>query len=221
MYIMQLGSTRIEFLCIFNNKCKFTKNYFNLCDVLRNETSFLHAFEKMEGIADSALEYAQKFGQKRYVEISTMYRIVKSYFNPKKKPFKIPITIVLQIILSFLYFISPIDLIPDIFPFIGFIDDFFVIGFVYVSISQFVDMFLRHEKLEKDIEELSIQNDKYKERLERSERDYLCCVCLEETIQVLLRPCSHANLCSKCVSLLTDCPICRTKIKGHKLFYLN
>jgi uncharacterized membrane protein YkvA (DUF1232 family) len=45
---------------------------------------------------------------------------------------------------SLAYFISPIDLIPDLTPFLGFTDDLGVLGMGLVAIAAYVDKDVRH-----------------------------------------------------------------------------
>ena len=53
---------------------------------------------------------------------------------------------VLLIVAAIIYFISPIDLLPDILPITGFTDDFGVLLWVYNSVSGEIDKFLNWEK---------------------------------------------------------------------------
>merc|ERR1719491_805298 len=48
----------------------------------------------------------------------------------------------------------------------------------------------------------------------RTQDNHLCVICIERDKNILLLPCKHLCLCSKCfhVNNLTECPMCRTKI---------
>ncbi len=50
------------------------------------------------------------------------------------------------IVAAILYFITPIDLIPDFIPITGLVDDFTVMVWVYNKIQQEVDKFILWEK---------------------------------------------------------------------------
>lgn len=58
---------------------------------------------------------------------------------------------VVIILAGMIYFLSPVDLIPDILPIIGFADDIALISFIYNSVSQELekfDMWLLHRNIE-------------------------------------------------------------------------
>jgi uncharacterized membrane protein YkvA (DUF1232 family) len=71
-------------------------------------------------------------------------RLVKAYTTGKYR--EIPWKTVLIILAAIIYFINPIDFIPDVVPVLGFSDDFGVLLWVYNSISGEVDKFLTWEK---------------------------------------------------------------------------
>ncbi len=50
-----------------------------------------------------------------------------------------------SIIAAIVYFVSPIDLIPDFIPIVGYIDDVFIIGLVIRSVKADLDRFLLWE----------------------------------------------------------------------------
>ena len=50
----------------------------------------------------------------------------------------------------------------------------------------------------------------------------LCCICLDHTANILLRPCNHLAICEKCISLCKKkCPICRVELEGKEKIFLN
>lgn len=61
------------------------------------------------------------------VMIPTLVQMVKSYV--KKEYTSIPVSSIIAIISALLYWLAPIDVIPDTIPGIGYIDDTSVIGF--------------------------------------------------------------------------------------------
>ena len=61
------------------------------------------------------------------VMIPTLVQMVKSYV--KKEYTNIPVSSIIAIISALLYWLAPIDVIPDTIPGIGYLDDTSVIGF--------------------------------------------------------------------------------------------
>ncbi|GBG71694.1 hypothetical protein CBR_g9107 [Chara braunii] len=50
---------------------------------------------------------------------------------------------------------------------------------------------------------------------------WLCRVCLDSEVRVVLKPCRHACLCEECSNQLVACPICRIKVTGREKFILS
>ena len=74
-------------------------------------------------------------------EIPVLVSIIRSYIR-KEYP-ALPITTAVGILAALIYFISPIDIIPDAIPGIGLIDDAFVIGLCLKFVSADVDEYRR------------------------------------------------------------------------------
>ena len=58
------------------------------------------------------------------------------------------------------------------------------------------------------------------ELIEAHKEDFVCCVCMENAIQVRFDPCKHSACCARCASRLGQyelstrrCPLCRANIK--------
>jgi uncharacterized membrane protein YkvA (DUF1232 family) len=77
-------------------------------------------------------------------KISVLGRLIKAYSLGHYR--EIPWKTVLIIVAALVYFISPIDMIPDIIPLTGFTDDFGILLWVYNSVSTEIDKFLTWEK---------------------------------------------------------------------------
>jgi uncharacterized membrane protein YkvA (DUF1232 family) len=75
-----------------------------------------------------------------------LFRLVKAWVMGEYR--EIPRTAVLWAILAILYFISPLDAIPDIFPG-GYIDDIAFISFILRRIKADLDKFAQWEKAKK------------------------------------------------------------------------
>ncbi|UJP67087.1 DUF1232 domain-containing protein [Mongoliitalea daihaiensis] len=64
----------------------------------------------------------------------------------KKGDFKVSSKSLMLMVLGLVYFVSPLDIIPDVMPVIGFADDLSVLIAVYNAIKHEVDEFLAWEK---------------------------------------------------------------------------
>jgi uncharacterized membrane protein YkvA (DUF1232 family) len=85
--------------------------------------------------ADSALVKEQFF---------TLGRLLRAYAQGEYRT--IPWKSLLLIVAAILYFINPIDVIPDLMPIIGLSDDFAILFMVYKAIGEDIDKFLEWEK---------------------------------------------------------------------------
>lgn len=74
----------------------------------------------------------------------TLGRLVRAYAQGEYR--EIPWKSLLMIVAAILYFINPIDVIPDLMPLVGLTDDFAVLFMVYKSIGADIDKFLSWEK---------------------------------------------------------------------------
>lgn len=88
-----------------------------LNDTSKLEQLLLRIEEKLKAIP--------KIGEK-LSEIPVFVMMIRSYI--KKEYTEIPIGTLIAIIAALLYFISPVDLIPDVIPGAGYIDDAAVVG---------------------------------------------------------------------------------------------
>jgi uncharacterized membrane protein YkvA (DUF1232 family) len=71
-------------------------------------------------------------------------RLLRAYAQGEYR--EIPWKSLLLIVAAILYFINPIDIIPDLMPLVGLTDDFAVLFLVYKSIGTDIDKFLEWEK---------------------------------------------------------------------------
>ena len=82
------------------------------------------------------VDVKEKFG--------VVYRLFKAYASGKYR--NIPWKSLLLITAALIYFVSPIDLIPDVLVGIGFTDDFAILLMVYKAVHSEVEKFLDWEK---------------------------------------------------------------------------
>ena len=70
-------------------------------------------------------------------------RFARAYATGKYK--SVPWKTMLIVLAAVIYFINPLDLIPDLVPIVGFTDDFAVLIWVYNAIQVEIDKFLEWE----------------------------------------------------------------------------
>ena len=71
-------------------------------------------------------------------------RLIKAYALGQYR--QVPWQTLLLIVAAVLYFVNPLDMVPDIIPLTGLTDDFAVLVWVYNSVSTEIDKFLQWEK---------------------------------------------------------------------------
>jgi len=81
--------------------------------------------------------------QKLIEPISVFIRMVRSHFNGSHKLSGGTLGLVL---LGLVYFVSPVDIIPDFLGFFGFADDFSVVLAIYAKVKEEVAEFLDWER---------------------------------------------------------------------------
>lgn len=77
-------------------------------------------------------------------KFSVLGRLIKAYALGEYR--NIPWKTLLLILAAMIYFVNPIDLLPDMLPITGLTDDFGVLLWVYNSVNVEIDKFLTWEK---------------------------------------------------------------------------
>ena len=88
--------------------------------------------EKLLHQADQKL--AKSKNRSVLATIPGMLEMLKSYLNRDYR--EVPVATILGILAAVIYFVSPVDLLPDFIPFIGLVDDAGVIAFC-ISLFQY------------------------------------------------------------------------------------
>jgi uncharacterized membrane protein YkvA (DUF1232 family) len=83
----------------------------------------------------------------RLDELMTLIRLVRAYFNGQYRD--LPWETIALALGAVIYFVSPIDLIPDVIPVAGYIDDAAVIGLVIASLANDLENFREWESTRK------------------------------------------------------------------------
>ena len=79
-----------------------------------------------------------------FKKIGTLLRMLRAYINGNYR--QIPFKSLLMIIGALIYFMMPIDLIPDFIPVTGLADDITIIFLVFGSINEDIQAFLEFEQ---------------------------------------------------------------------------
>ena len=79
-----------------------------------------------------------------FEKVKTLLRLLRAYINGNYR--QIPWKSLLMIIGSLIYFMMPLDLIPDFIPLTGFADDIAIIFLVFNSINEDIEAFLEYEQ---------------------------------------------------------------------------
>ena len=72
-------------------------------------------------------------------QLKLMIQMVKAWIAGDYK--EVPTTSIIAIIAGLMYLLSPIDLIPDFIPVLGYLDDIFVIGVVFTQVAKDIKLF--------------------------------------------------------------------------------
>lgn len=79
-----------------------------------------------------------------FKKIGTLLRMLRAYINGNYR--QIPFKSLLMIIGALIYFMMPLDLIPDFIPVTGLADDITIIFLVFGSINEDIQAFLEFEQ---------------------------------------------------------------------------
>jgi uncharacterized membrane protein YkvA (DUF1232 family) len=82
--------------------------------------------------------------KKVWDDLATLFRLIHAWVSGKYRD--VPWQTIVFATAAIVYFVNPFDLIPDPIPFLGFLDDSSVIGFVLYSISGDIKRFLEWEQ---------------------------------------------------------------------------
>jgi len=109
--------------------------------------SFAKQPRKLKILLNSALAKANHIERGTFKELwpylLAMLRLVRAFCTGKYK--KISWESLILIIVAVAYFASPLDLIPDFLPGIGYLDDAMIVRFVYRSVRTELERFMEWE----------------------------------------------------------------------------
>jgi uncharacterized membrane protein YkvA (DUF1232 family) len=112
-------------------------------------TEYLGDPKKTEKLLEDAAKKAKNYEKNRgpldevWSYLTALYRLLRAYFRGDYRD--IPWRSIVLVTVGIVYFVSPIDLIPDFIPVVGLVDDAAVIMFVVNQIKADLDNFLAWE----------------------------------------------------------------------------
>lgn len=110
---------------------------------------YLHDPDKSRSLLDLAVKKANKTEQTHnipsdfWTQMKAFFRLLKAYIN--KEYTVVPWASIVLVTVAILYFVTPIDLILDWLPLVGYVDDATVIVFIIHQIKVDLDKFQQWE----------------------------------------------------------------------------
>ena len=113
--------------------------------------------EKAQNLVDKAMKKAKgrNMGQldqaldEFWGYVTALIRLVRAYYT--KQYTDVPWKTIVVVIAGLIYFVSPLDFIPDVIPVLGLTDDAIVIALVVKQIQSDLDRFLAWEETQENI----------------------------------------------------------------------
>ncbi len=113
----------------------------------RQAEAFARDAERLRNLLDNAAEKARE-NRGKLVEfwegLNALFRLVRAWVSGKYT--LVPWRTLVLAIAAILYFVNPLDVIPDILPVAGFLDDAGVVAFVLESIRKDLGVFQDWER---------------------------------------------------------------------------
>lgn len=107
---------------------RLARNTSGLWDLLKKVTT------KSDGIKDTGFLH----------NVQTLSRMLKAYAKGEYK--KVPWSTIVKIVAALIYFVSPLDFIPDLLPILGFSDDIAIVLWVISSCTTDIKHFQEWEE---------------------------------------------------------------------------
>ncbi len=118
-------------------------------NALRKAAGIATSKEKISDLVTSVTDKMSDMDENKknvnefFEKVKTFLRMLRAYITGEYR--QIPVKSLLMIIGALIYFMMPIDLIPDFIPAMGLADDISILFLVFNSINEDVDAFLEFE----------------------------------------------------------------------------
>ena len=122
---------------------------------------YLHDKEKLKNLIEEAEVKAKDEKSNKGIvketwdSLKEMFELVKAYINGDYR--RIPYGSLLMIVGAILYFVMPVDTIPDFLAVLGFTDDAAVIAFTIKKVKKDLDQFIEWKQQRDKLEENEIE----------------------------------------------------------------
>jgi len=107
--------------------------------------------EDIEMVREETLNKADTISGKVNFVVKMLRRVRLLYEMVFDRGYRVGWTTTAIVVAALLYFISPVDLLPDFIPFVGYIDDAFVIGTVLGAIDKEIKNYVSYRGLREEL----------------------------------------------------------------------
>lgn len=108
--------------------------------IINNTGKVLDELTKADAKAEAQGNVIKKFVE----DLKLLIRLVRAWAKGSYKD--VPITTIILAVAAIIYFVSPVDFIPDWIPVVGYLDDAAVVAFVISSIGNDLQRFREWER---------------------------------------------------------------------------
>jgi uncharacterized membrane protein YkvA (DUF1232 family) len=98
--------------------------------------------ERVRSVVQSAFDKLAKYRSeigKIGADLPILLRLARAWVSGEYR--RVPVKSIVMILAAALYFVNPLDLIPDFLPVIGYVDDAAVVGYVLKSLQRELELF--------------------------------------------------------------------------------
>jgi uncharacterized membrane protein YkvA (DUF1232 family) len=116
-------------------------------EAVEDARSYLKNPERLHGLLTEAVRKIASVPREPFKEtwayLQAMLRLLRAYYRGEYRD--VPVSALISIIAAVAYVVNPFDLIPDVVPFLGFLDDAAVIAFAVRKTRDVLDDFMMWE----------------------------------------------------------------------------
>lgn len=98
--------------------------------------------ERVRSVVQSAFEKLAKYRAevgRLGADLPILLRLARAWASGEYR--RLPVKAIVMVLAAALYFVNPLDLIPDFIPVIGYVDDAAVVGYVLRSLQRELELF--------------------------------------------------------------------------------